>query len=797
MFDVYVLPIHIESGIETPNMPGLCVVSAPRFVNRHRRDEILILFLNTNENPAVSLENVQPLFDSLAGSYFKTSGTVTTAMRGVIRQLNSYLLKSNREKSREGKQTLGIINLAVLHKDQLYVIHSGDTHTVHVTADSQEDLYLPQSSVHGLGIRENPDLSYFQTILQPDSTLVFGNKLPPNLTSPMTGISGRVSIEQIRRKIINQPQTHIRSLVIQFKNGKGEIHFLKPRASATVVESKTTGMLTGTRPELENTPSIHHQNNQPPIVNSPLPDHQTIRDVSDGLGGSYPPPSVSPVWPVSPQGETGNLPSSTGDRFQYEPGPYNNPAGLDQSAAPLNPPPQTVMPPSEIHPEPAKADTLKEWVATTVISGQKTGQQLKQEGSNILKKVLPGTQDQLPQLSPTLMLVIAVAIPVIIAAIAVTIYYQFGPQKEFLVDMQQAEQTASLISATNNPDIQITAMQQTIDWLDQAEKHLINDQSKYLRLQVQDSLDKIFNIKRVTYHPISDNLDGSVKITRILANTSDVYMLDSTQGRVIRLVQNGQQYRLDPSFECSAGQIGISHVGKLVDFAILPANTPNKASVLGIDNSGNLLYCIPDEKPLAKSLTPPDMGWGTIQSVSIDEDGLLYVMVPEDNSVFIYLQQDYTYPDPPRLYFNDQIPTDMGNMIDMAINRNELFLLNSDGHIAHCIFRAMASEQTKCTDVNLFHDSRPGKEGDNMQMSGTHFSRLYLVDVPDPSLFFLDTNSASIFQHSLKLTYYRQLQMQLYPDFSIPTKKISGFSVSPSRVIWTAYGNEVYYGLLP
>jgi len=362
--------------------------------------------------------------------------------------------------------------------------------------------------------------------------------------------------------------------------------------------------------------------------------------------------------------------------------------------------------------------------------------------------------------------------------------------------MDQAEKTASHIAGITDPALQINAMEQTIQYLDQAEKHLVTDQSRSLRIQIQNELDDLDGIKRINYQPISDNLDGSVKITRILSNTTDTYLLDSTQGRIIRLTQTNQRYHLDYTFECGPGLIGISKVDKLVDFVLLPANTPNKATVMGIDRSGNLLYCIPGEKPLAKPLSPPDMGWGEIKGMIIDDDGLLYIMDTSGKSVFIYIPDSYTYPSPPRLYFNDQIPTDMNGMMDLTINRNELYLLNGDGHMVHCIFRPYSDSQTRCTDPNPYHDGRPGKSVDTNRVDGTQFKRVFVVGVPDPSIFILDTASSSVYQFSLRLTFYRQIQMQLYPDHK-PVQPATAFNISPARIIWMAYGNEVFYGLLP
>ena len=839
MLDVYVLPISLESGKETPDLPGFYVVASPRNANRYRSDEVLILFLNINENAAVPLSRLQGFFDNLVSTYFKTPGAVTAAIRALIKQLNDALLKSNLNKAREGKQTIAVLNLAVVHKEQIYIVHGGDTHSLLLSPHQVEDFHHPQPAAHGLGLQDNPDLNYYQSQVQPGCTLVLSTSFPEGFVNNLPTGGGRISIEQLRRRLNNQPDEKTRVAILQFQNGKGEVHYLKPRGASADAEipdplaafpessqptppptNPISPPLAHPAPE-ESTVASRHSAKHEPQPHRPPPHMARPSRPDEKLGllarirrtfsGSHPVassrPASAPLADQSAPPQTSHPAAADTTRAAFFPvSPSSRNSSEELPASPVGASPdvrstadsrQTAQLPAAPQLAPLDKIPWQKWFSSLFKGSQKTGGKIKSGSNQMLVRMLPGDQDQLPQMSPSLMLVIAIAVPLIIAAVAVTIYYQLGPQKEYQDQMNQAEKTAATISTITDPILQISAMDQTIGYLDLAEKHLVTDQSKSLRRQIQNGLDDIYGIKRINYQQISDNIDPSVKITRILSNATDTYLLDSSQGRIFRMIQNAQHYRIDPTFDCSPGQVGVSHVDKLVDFVLLPANAPNKASVMGIDHGGNLLYCIPGEKPLAKSLTPPDMGWVDIKGMIIDEDGLIYVMDVSSKSVYIYLQQNFAYPDPPRLYFNDQIPTDMAGMVDQSINRKELYLLNADGHMVHCIFRAYSDSQTRCTDPTPYHDDRPGRTPDSNRMEGTNFTRLFVVGVPDPSIFALDAASSSLYQLSLRLTFYRQMQMQLYPDYRKPVLPASAFTISPARIIWIAYGNEVFYGLLP
>jgi uncharacterized protein YqcC (DUF446 family) len=72
-----------------------------------------------------------------------------------------------------------------------------------------------------------------------------------------------------------------------------------------------------------------------------------------------------------------------------------------------------------------------------------------------------------------------------------------------------------------------------------------------------------------------------------------------------------------------------------------------------------------------------------------------------------------------------------------------------------------------------------------------------MTDAPDSSLYLLDAKSDTVYHFS----YARSLQRILHPrmeDGNDSTKMIpTAFAVSPSRLLFIAYSNQIYYGQIP
>ena len=213
------------------------------------------------------------------------------------------------------------------------------------------------------------------------------------------------------------------------------------------------------------------------------------------------------------------------------------------------------------------------------------------------------------------------------------------------------------------------------------------------------------------------------------------------------------------------------------------------ASLLGMDAQANLLYCKPGEPPLFDVLTPPFTQWGKPSALALSANNL-YVLDPEKNAVWIYWNADKATQ--PEAFFTENFPP-MADVIDMAVEKNDLFLLHADGHTTLCTYSELGVAITQCTDPLPYIDSRPGHEGQVLAPYPA-FSKIVNTQPPDPSTYLLDATHQALYHFSQRLAYQRQLR----PQTPISGGDASAFAFRPdNRLVFLAVGTQVYYAGMP
>jgi len=284
-----------------------------------------------------------------------------------------------------------------------------------------------------------------------------------------------------------------------------------------------------------------------------------------------------------------------------------------------------------------------------------------------------------------------------------------------------------------------------------------------------------------------NDLPKDVVIKRIVATDEDniLYLLNEMDGNVFRAIRGDKGYILDPNFICEPVPQPLI-VGELVDIIPLPIGSDTNAEVRGMDANGNLMSCIPGGEPSVTSqMPPPDMHWGEPTAFEMNSTGL-YVLDPITNAVWIFWNED-NFSELPTLYFDEQIPN-MGDVIDLTLNRQDLFLLHSDGHLTMCT----SGNPTRCEDPAVVNDIREDRHIDEI-FDGIVFSEIQFSPPPDPSIYLLDSETPAIYHLSVRLTYQGQFRSQ----YEIVEGPATAFTISTKHQLFLAIGNKVYYSPLP
>jgi hypothetical protein len=416
----------------------------------------------------------------------------------------------------------------------------------------------------------------------------------------------------------------------------------------------------------------------------------------------------------------------------------------------------------------------------------------------LMARAFPARSEPIVSLSPTTMLFVALCVPLIVVAIATTVYFNAGRTEQFHSYLNNAEQYVQRATEQTDPQLQRDSWTQALLWLELADNYGQTDQSAGLRQQAQSGLDLMEGIVRIPYQEaVAGGFSPDVKITHMEATLNDVYLLDSSQGRILRLYRVGNDYEVDTTFVCGPGQAGGLIIGPLIDMVALPPNNAYRATVMGIDTAGNLVYCAPTQTGFdSLPLPPPDTNWGAIKGITL-LGNTLYVLDPSVNAVWYLVGVNSVFSQPPRLFFDNQVPQ-MGDVVDLAMDQEFLYLLHADGRMTTCEASGFELSPTRCNDPFPYGDSRTGREPAPLNFPDARFTTMQATQPPDPSLFILDSGNASLYHFSLRrLNLQRQYRAEYNADFPLPSISPSAFVITPNRRALLAFDNLIYFAPMP
>jgi len=745
--DLILLPLSRQDGQDQPELMGLQAASAPRRSARGRSLDRLVIHLDLVGTAPLSPTGYAKLLDHLTQLYFKTSGSSTAAMRTVAEWLNEYLLERNHRGQIKSMQAIGVLTLAVLRGNRLYIAQCGPGHVHLITGSGFQHYHLPEIEGRGLGLGRAANIRYHQVEISSQDVLLISNQPPESWTlEALSGMHG-TSMGNLHRRLLQISGQDVSAAMLYLQAGSGKLRTL--RAEPVKDEKKS--------PLIESKTQDKETHREIPIPQEMEPDFQ--------LDDEPPFPKIAP--PIAE--------SHHSSMIEKSPAPSLSVAAPTPQAktTPENPDRKRVVGPA------------------LLMIGQAVGSAWNQFSKSLgafIKQLLP--DESLFSIPASWMGIIAVAVPLIVVALAVSVYFQRGQRQLFEEHYLRARFEADRVLQLSEPSDLRSGWLSVLTHLDQAESYQVTEDTQVMRNYAQAIIDDLDEVTRLVYQSvIVDNLPSDIQITHLVITNDDteLFILDGVEGRVYRATLTDRGYVIDKNFICEPiPQSDSLIVGKLVDIVALPLGDPNNAVIMGMDTNGNLLQCISGGKaPLAVSMPPPDMNWGTPLAFTMDAFDL-YVLDPVTNAVWIFWGRD-SYGERPHLFFDSQIPP-MGDVVDLTVYRDDLYLLHEDGHLTSCIY----SNPTRCTDPAEIRNLPEGLDHDTF-MENVKFGELQFVSDPNPSLFLLDAEAKSIYQLSRTLGYHQQFRAQN----RLPEGPISTFAVSPNHQVFLAIGNQVYSASFP
>jgi hypothetical protein len=245
MYDLKLIPIHQQEGKPIPQQTGFLAASPPRRAARSRAEDLLIIAFTSNGGDRLSPELQEAWLEKLIDTFFKTSGSVTSALRTMIETLNLTMMEKNLKSAREGSAIIGAINLAAVHHRAVYLAQSGLTHAYALTSEGLAHFYDASQSDRGLGLSRTPTIRYYQADLGTGGYLFMTEKPAPTWTEDQLSKDGYPNLEQLRRRLLNQASPDLRLDLVQILPGEGQITTIP-----TPVPALETPVLVETEPAL-------------------------------------------------------------------------------------------------------------------------------------------------------------------------------------------------------------------------------------------------------------------------------------------------------------------------------------------------------------------------------------------------------------------------------------------------------------------------------------------------------------------------------------------------------------------
>lgn len=775
MFDLQLYSLNLDNGQELPDLPGTLTVIPPRKAHRARSTDILNIFLSVNGNAPFTADFLQEIIKQTAGVFFATPGSVTYALRSAIDFLNNLFLQRNLKSARERLQATGTVNLAVLHDENLFIAHNGQTHSFLIRGNDVQHFTDEGTSDRGLGVSKGVTPRFFQSKLKTNDLLLMCARPPATWRDENLAGADTLNLESLRRRLINQAGENLQVQVIRFMPGKGQVFrrkLVEAMPAQPTVEPADSGSATGSRIA-------------EPIQAIPTPAQQ-----GEPLAESIRPPVTSEAVSPLEQGFPAELPHKE----------LPIPLSTNTSATPLDVKKRT----PRARGGSEQAQKIKNSLAKAWLKGKDLKRKVDTGTQKVTSKVIPRLAVQKPSISPSLMLFIAIAIPIIIVAIATTIYIQRGRSSQHAYFVQQSQLSVNYALETEDLKAKIAYWEAALTFADQAESYGITADSQDLRAYIQKNLDTLGGMSHLTVRPaLSVKLPSSMNITKFVAamnDSSNIYFLDSAGGQILHMSrQDKNHYVMDSTFSCSPDSVTPA-VSAIVDLQALPpnavaleSNATGGAAIMAVDSKGNLLYCAPGRKPLVAALPVPDVGWGEIQRIVLDS-GKLYVLDAASRRIWVFDGENYLFKSPPYLFFDSQVPSNLSDIKGLAVNNLDLYLLHQDSQITQCTYSAFKKlKSTECKDPAIYMDLRTTTTPVPLAITGMQFIQMIKQDLPDSALYILDANANALYKFGYQLNLFHVFHFRPDPDYPSPSQPVSGFGLTSDQVIFLSFGNQVYF----
>jgi len=805
--DLTLSPLYRIHGQEAPALPGLLALAPPRKTARGREQDRLVLYLLLTGNATFSSAEYTKLAEDAGATFHQTAGPLTSALRAVAGFINQTLLDRNLSTSGRGQYAIGWLALMAVRDTQCTFLLSGPMHA-YLLGQEARHIFEPGLSGKGLGVGQAVPHYFTQTTLAPNDRILLTGKVPAAWESTLA-TPGAASLEATRRRLLTLTTEDLHSVLMQATPGAGGFSVLQRTAPtvADVPHEEAPAPLPA-----EPTPTPASTESLPPSEPAESAPEPQSTEPEPQPAESYPAHMVGPSAYAIPNEEAASASKPVTRPLRADDFPASIPRAKPKAADPLpaaepavesapEPEPESVEAEAPVAPRPRRrhpsraaeeASPILRQTAKLILGAIEGGRRLVRRSDEGLRKflprLLPGNEaGETRPLPDATLLFLALVIPLIIGTLGLMAYFRFGVSQQYDTYLAQAYNARKTAASQTDPVMQSNTWSEVLLYVDKAESYRKTDETRMLREEANGKLDQLQGVRRLKFQAAFSNGLG-IEISRMAATESDLYLLDAKTGEELRasISANGN-FQIDKTFNCKPGEYGSYKVGPLQDILAMPLMNMANATLLGVDRAGNLLYCAPNQVPVAKPLPAPNTNWGLLKAVTLDS-GNLYALDSPANAVWVYTGKDSEFVDLPYFFFSSQVPS-LQDGIDLAVRADELYVLHADGHLTRCSYSRLDVRPTTCQELTLVNPF-PALRDSNL-FAQAHFTQMIYTVPPDPTILLLDADNQVVMRLSPTSL---ELQNQFRPVAgSVPSGFIGAMTTSPNHILFLAVGDQVYY----
>ncbi len=797
MWHLTLYTFHRREGDHAGPLPGVWVGTAPKRAPRLRSQEVLLLYLSQQGNAPLDPKQTDQLLEALARRYFRERGSTTHALRSALDDLNTYLLQRNQRLSAEGQYALGRLAMVVWRDQRIVLGISGPLHA-YLIGETVRYVHDPVLAGHGVGASRSPRIHFTSLEAVPYALLALAPE--PLAVQPETlRFPPARRPDPFLRRLSADPRPELVALVAHMLPGAGEQRVVTLRARLKFDQAPSAEEAAPTTEEAPTPPTETPLSGPPgeePDLKGTVP---PLRSGSTASSQTTPSPTASPassrprISPTLPEQPSPTPPSSSPEPAPTPSAPQTSPR------RPLRPPGSPAAQPKAAtsRPKPAIRLPLKAILAALAQVGSVVSAKIRQGISaaakplgRLVQRTLPAAEEwwALPQ---SMMAFAALVIPLMVVAFSVTVFIRRGRAQQLAVYYTQGLQAYQAALADTDEIARYNHLIEAENALQQALAYGHNQEVEALESQVREALDAMDQVVRVDFQPLVNSLALRGRHLRRLALMSgQIFVLDETQGEVLRFRQTTEGYVYDEQFQCGPDQYINVNVGPLVDFVTVDPTLGKDYAVVAIDTAAHMVFCAPGAAPYARSLplatTLPSSG--RVLRLLNDQ---LYVFDPGHRALQVFdANEDFSAP--PYNLFAGLAPEWLDQVTDFAVQRGSFFLLLRDGQVMRCD-QPSPTSALDCQALT-YHDPRPGRS-DGPTLMDMRPVQLEISTIQEPTLFMLDSQGRAVYLLSFALAYSRQLRPAQPLAGPMTTFQIDANALpTGERMMYVAAGDQIYRG---